>query len=81
MNSITLSFRKLLVAVVAMVLVGAVVLIGVPASHVTGILQVDVENITTYLGDTPDYSKLASIPSLTAAAPKAFAPLGELETS
>ncbi len=66
--------RGQIVTLVIVVLVGAAVLVGVPSSRVSGILEVEVENITTYIGDT-DYSKLASVPSQTTSQPKAFAPL------
>ncbi len=68
-------FSKSQIITMAIVfLVGAAVLVGVPSSRVTGVLEVEVENITTYIGDS-DYSKLASIQTLTTAQPKAFAPL------
>ncbi len=67
--------KSQIVTLVVVILVGAVVLVGVPSSRVTGVLEVEVQNITTYIGDTSDYSKLASVQSQTTAQPKAFAPL------
>ncbi len=74
MHLLSISVRKLLIAIVAVMLVGAVVLVGVPSTQVTGILQVEVENIVTYIGDA-NYAFLASIPDQTTSTPKAFAPL------
>ncbi len=67
--------RKLVVASLSVILVAAVALVAVPSSHVTGILEVEVENITTYIGDTGDYSKVASDPHQTNAVPKSFGAL------
>jgi hypothetical protein len=67
--------KKLLVAAILVLMAGAAVLLGLPSSHVVGVLEIDVINIVTYIGDTADYSKLASVPSLTTVAPKSFAPL------
>ncbi len=67
--------KSQIVTIVVVFLAGTVVLVGVPSSRVSGVLEVQVENITTYIGDTPDFSKLASVPSLTTAVPKAFSGL------
>jgi len=68
--------RKLTASVVVGLLLGGpAVLLAQTSSRVTGILEVEVENITTYLADTSDYSKIATVPNLTAAAPKSFVTL------
>lgn len=67
--------RSQVVTIVVVLFTGAAVLVGVPSSRVTGVLEVDVVNITTYIGDTPDFSKLASVPQLTTTQPKAFSGL------
>jgi hypothetical protein len=67
--------KNLVITVLVALLMGVVVLIAIPSSHVVGVLEVDVENITTYIGDTSDYSKVAGNPTQTPVAPKSFAPL------
>jgi hypothetical protein len=67
--------KRLVVAVVVVLAVGAVVLVALPSSRVVGVLEVDVENIVTYIGDTPDYSRITSNPTETTVAPKSFAAL------
>ncbi len=66
---------RTIIGVVCLLSIGAFVIVAVPSSRVNGILEVEVENITTYIGDTSDYSKLATDPKLTSVQPKAFSNL------
>lgn len=63
-----------LVAIVSAFMGGAVILgNGVPFPQ-SQVLEINVENITTYIGDS-DFSKLASKPDLTPTGPKSFSTL------
>ena len=69
-------FKKSTIVTAAfIILIGAAVLVGVPTSHVKGVLEIEVENMTAYLGNTSDFSKLAGTPTLTNAQAKAFSGL------